>query len=112
MRISDWSSDVCSSDLLLADIDAVEFLVPRSVALAQHRPAARIDILRNGDVDRIVGDEAPEPIAAPLVVGDHHPCKCLHFGRAAASSEERRVGQEGVRSCCPRVSPYHSKTTK
>src|SRR3546814_5013063 len=35
MRISDWSSDVCSSDLLmsLADVTAVQFVSPVFVAL-------------------------------------------------------------------------------
>src|SRR3546814_5788767 len=67
MRISDWSSDVCSSDLaavqleLLAELDRVE-RINRLVGERSGLDAGRdeidwagIDALRIGDADRIIG---------------------------------------------------------
>src|SRR3546814_17946854 len=97
MRISDWSSDVCSSDLLAVD--------QRAVAI-EHRKPVRHDFLRA---------PPPEPRArlSPL-----RPLRiCLAWARAAffsssrvgGRSEERRVGQECVSPCRSRWSPFHSK---
>src|SRR3546814_1784242 len=88
MRISDWSSDVCSSDL-----DPVEVLpaaqaawLPRSAAAP--RPEA--------DFRRL--DAAPfAALAMPPM-----PAPTL-----AERSEERRVGKECVSTCRSRWSPYH-----
>src|SRR3546814_4999276 len=81
MRISDWSSDVCSSDLLaLVAEDAV------------HR------VLR-GDVEvRHVAQDDLRGLAAAFG-GDP-----FHVG---LRSEERRVGKECVSTCRSRWSPYH-----
>src|SRR3546814_16581031 len=93
MRISDWSSDVCSSDLCARN--AVQ---PGD----RDGPCARFqssDRLRRG------GRVAPfghvlkgEPLGfADLAnAGDHR-------------SEERRVGKECVSTCRSRWSPYHAK---
>src|SRR3546814_1650986 len=88
MRISDWSSDVCSSDLEQHgktaggnDFDGTPDLRlhPRDQPL-DHR------------------DIAPEDADMHLVLG----------GAAddALRSEERRVGKEGVSTCRSRWSPY------
>src|SRR3546814_3486108 len=88
MRISDWSSDVCSSDL----------------SLPGHR---HIGIVVAGDDgDRLGCAEALEPFAdlhefprqgdVGEVAGDHQ-----------VRSEERRVGKECVSTCRSRWSPYH-----
>src|SRR3546814_4000331 len=87
MRISDWSSDVCSSDL---------------------RGEQRVDIgldvaiARRVDVGR---DVAGEQI--PFV--DHRLGEGLARRQAATRgrSEERRVGKECVSTCRSRWSPYH-----
>src|SRR3546814_20714512 len=80
MRISDWSSDVCSSDL-------------RSVAKRAGRrrsyAVASPSCLRSA---RPIG-----PTTKPL------PLKLFR------RSEERRVGKECVSTCRSRWSPYHSK---
>src|SRR3546814_15318134 len=86
LRISDWSSDVCSSDLhveqsgrsahacgLLGGVGRQE----RLQGLVERERAARLGM----QVDR----------------------------RIPARSEERRVGQGCVRTCRSRWSPYHSK---
>src|SRR3546814_8580038 len=48
MRISDWSSDVCSSDLLARE---VEFAIPREMTEEQGIELAR-DFVRDGFVER------------------------------------------------------------
>src|SRR3546814_9903545 len=95
MRISDWSSDVCSSDLA-------------------HRPLGDLGDLRLDPgivgqfVDALDGDHGgihvrdQQLLLAPLgQLDDHvHPL-------ADARSEERRVGKECVSTCRSRWSPYH-----
>src|SRR3546814_17357267 len=90
MRISDWSSDVCSSDL--ADKKFLEQLLA----------GAKANFM-NFDV----------PIGI-LVVPDRQPRKLDHVSGEVPNangvrSEERRVGKECVRTCRSRWSPYHSK---
>src|SRR3546814_12479832 len=92
MRISDWSSDVCSSDLL-------------------HGCCA----VRGHDIcgkRRNRFDERTAPAANPCSPAARVPC----FGAAHAllriknkRSEERRVGKECVSTCRSRWSPYHYK---
>src|SRR3546814_6085311 len=79
MRISDWSSDVCSSDLLL-----------RAVALDDAPPEHHRDAIRHGE--RLL-----------LVMGDQDEGDA----DGALRSEERRVGKECVSTCRSRWSPYH-----
>src|SRR3546814_17777718 len=80
MRISDWSSDVCSSDLL------------------HHR---RIDLPQP---DRVVeiGAERGEANPARIDAG-------LNEQAQEHRSEERRVGKECVSTCRSRWSPYQYK---
>src|SRR3546814_10016131 len=101
MRISDWSSDVCSSDLRFGS----------TVLMAEGEHAGR-----RGATD------VPQPIpllGSPVDTARRfpHPRGC-DAGVPVAScgglrthprSEERRVGKECVRTCRSRWSPYHSK---
>src|SRR3546814_4793719 len=97
MRISDWSSDVCSSDLRLR----------RAGRQKRARPSApmRERAIEFGDeVNRVVivliAEAATARTAADLVARGID----MHLG---ARSEERRVGQECVSTCRSRWSPYH-----
>src|SRR3546814_17222947 len=97
MRISDWSSDVCSSDLDVAPfIDALD----RVLALVARLAAQGIQ-LRHLDVGGGLGvryhDE--QPIAPRDWAAALRP--------KLQRSEERRVGKECVRTCRFRWSPYH-----
>src|SRR3546814_5123432 len=50
MRISDWSSDVCSSDLLgRADVQIVQWILQRHVGLEAHQFAADARLLGEFD---------------------------------------------------------------
>src|SRR3546814_5839149 len=111
MRISDWSSDVCSSDLQPPVLWIAIFVLDR-----RHEPGGAGPFGMDGDckakarVHRL--DLAP-PVHAcfrmedAIVVLDPHG-----VGRGAAAdqpvrSEERRVGKECVSTCRSRWSPYH-----
>src|SRR3546814_15568442 len=101
MRISDWSSDVCSSDLLSKDLE--EKLAAKSVGdlpkrLDGHRHArAYFGIIRLEMGGAAVnGDEQEEFIRA-----------ALDMETSVERSEERRVGKECVSTCRSRWEPYH-----
>src|SRR3546814_10625257 len=98
MRISDWSSDVCSSDLVVAQFEDRE---------------RRERLGHRGDTEQTVGgdpalvDEVLDPdtlhIGEPAVPDD----TIDHAGNMRLRSEERRVGKECVSTCRSRWSPYH-----
>src|SRR3546814_11550351 len=104
MRISDWSSDVCSSDLheittAVADlhqvVEALErrFGAPESARLVW-RPQTTVP----------VADEAAETLfKLPETLDDNDDVQSVVANR----SEERRVGKECVSTCRSRWSPDH-----
>src|SRR3546814_18862597 len=99
MRISDWSSDVCSSDLTVADITPDHAL-------------SRITIVTNGPppvIDQIIAQL--DRLVPVHKVTDLTDAGMAHVERATAlvkvRSEERRVGKECVSTCRSRWSPYH-----
>src|SRR3546814_11996455 len=98
MRISDWSSDVCSSDLtaLALALDAQGALRPDLRLLVM---SATLD---GAAYARLMQD-------APVIEseGRTFPLEYRYLGRDAGGSEERRVGKEGVSKCRSRWSPYH-----
>src|SRR3546814_949025 len=91
MRISDWSSDVCSSDL-----SALSNSSERAVILKNHCDSLRRSIA------------APERQPRPSMT-----CSLASTVWSTGSqftddrSEERRVGKECVSTCRSRWSPYH-----
>src|SRR3546814_17192371 len=103
MRISDWSSDVCSSDLLLTNqeilwrIDRFDALDPIALQMENRkacgtRGASQKDIV---DIGRLAGDLQFHVILVGPLPGDF-------VGRR---SEERRVGKECVSRCRSRGWP-------
>src|SRR3546814_9309404 len=84
LRISDWSSDVCSSDLPTASAPSS---LARRTSPARVRPQNLIRVRYGRRV--MAGSQAD--------VG----------GKAPFRSEERRVGNEGVSTCRSRWSPSH-----
>src|SRR3546814_3588899 len=93
LRISDWSSDVCSSDLPVVDfIDLDRKLdtnVGSTVILLLQRQGSDCEVkIRVGDLYRLIPDRFVS------VCGSNR-------------SEESRVGKECVSTCRSRWSPYH-----
>src|SRR3546814_16838105 len=99
MRISDWSSDVCSSDLYGTKVFV------RELATFERAPDAV---------------EATEAMLAEALFGVHPAAEAvlatrdgtslgfaLFFHNFSTRSEERRVGKECVSTCRSRWSPYH-----
>src|SRR3546814_1123084 len=88
MRISDWSSDVCSSDLIKARLlRQCMSMVPEGAALLH---------------DKAVGKGFARRYSAKA-----DPWHAIHVRRQDQRSEERRVGKECVSTCRSRWSPYH-----
>src|SRR3546814_5205025 len=86
LRISDWSSDVCSSDLCIAGdggftVEQIDFRLGN--AECREQSCAKID-------------------SAGAVAVKVQPC-----ASSRERSEERRVGKECVSTCRSRWSPYH-----
>src|SRR3546814_19490489 len=98
MRISDWSSDVCSSDLPVDDDGGVE-----SVAPGVDGGVGDAEIGRQPDqgnsFEAALAQVADEP-------GRRRPVVLEECG-IGIRSEERRVGKEGVSTCRYRWSPSH-----
>src|SRR3546814_13399072 len=101
MRISDWSSDVCSSDLFFARLGIMFALL---VERLQLRPVEDLVANRVGQVlepaIEIADLEALRSAAAACVTDQPE-----HDDRDR--SEERRVGKECVSTCRSRWSQYH-----
>src|SRR3546814_18942996 len=94
MRISDWSSDVCSSDL--------------------PRPVRQDETQRPDDMRR----DAPQHLALLQRLAHQAEFIMLEVTQPAMDqlgrgrSEERRVGKECVSTCRSRWSRYHYKKKK
>src|SRR3546814_17949037 len=78
MRISDWSSDVCSSDLRTKKDEQVQHRKSEHLPFGRH--LRRLGLAAHRDARR----------------------------QQQERSEERRVGKECVRTCRSRWSPSHS----
>src|SRR3546814_17948506 len=102
MRISDWSSDVCSSDLTSSaglSHDAANPVTPELLAWADiifvmervHRSKLSAKFKTHLGSRRVICLEIPDNFAF----------------MQPERSEERRVGKECVSTCRSRWSPYH-----
>src|SRR3546814_13863245 len=102
MRISDWSSDVCSSDLLIGR-DFVNVwaggLLARlgDLGVIYDVPAYRFVLRKAMELGGIYAYSYPPHTLL------------LEVPFSLFRSEERRVGKECVSPCRARWSPYHSK---
>src|SRR3546814_18517947 len=107
MRISDWSSDVCSSDLL--------FVAEQPL----HHRLRIVEAAVDGDIMDIGGQHrrhlAPLHVADPPFGVEREDADMVAPGHrldrrrsgVAGRSEERRVGKECVSTCRSRWSPSH-----
>src|SRR3546814_14253932 len=117
MRISDWSSDVCSSDLQAHPIVAKGKQV--STAEVQMGDAGTVGLVAPRDLTVTVPSGAlpamqanvvyAGPIKAPIKAGHHIADLVIQMPDTGPQrSEERRVGKEWVRTCRTPSSPCHS----
>src|SRR3546814_19331666 len=112
MRISDWSSDVCSSDLKcrIAEDDSdvsedarlcsANWRQSRSIVINQ----AHAMLPRRWEGTSIM--EYGQSFGRDLVAGIC-AAAMMSMSSIAHRSEERRVGKECVSTCRSRWSPYH-----
>src|SRR3546814_12064603 len=114
LRISDWSSDVCSSDLLSsgladlvveADLKPYDYLAQAPIIAGaggvmtdwEGRPPG----LESDGRVLCAGDRRCHALATSLLQGT---CLALRF-RQRLGTEERRVGKEWMSTCRSRGSP-------
>src|SRR3546814_18303988 len=115
MRISDWSSDVCSADLNIIVADSQ--LVPKNVAVT---PGVRVayqscsKFLAGQNITVVVLRQTNRHIDGNLGFDQQQTKRVVirnqfkSFNLAICDrSEERRVGKECVSTCRSRCSPYH-----
>src|SRR3546814_19734259 len=98
MRISDWSSDVCSSDLIDHEI------ARRLVRQRGLRDEIRILAGCRREVERVDQIGVRQILQARTRTIFE---QAAADGQRPRRSEERRVGKEGVSTCRSRWSPYH-----
>src|SRR3546814_11970399 len=101
MRISDWSSDVCSSDLSLHRATPTrhgcQYIPRRPLPISSVFPPCPIlSCLATAHITRL-----PRKRNRLFMLYAAKRCR----------SEERRVGKESVSTCTSRWSPYHYKKT-
>src|SRR3546814_16533666 len=99
MRISDWSADVCSSDLL----------VHQPLRHRGHRPTA--DPAEEVD-EAVLGQVDAERVDPSLEAGRCLGAQAEAAARLGDSSEERRVGKEWVSTCRSGGRPDQYQTKK
>src|SRR3546814_17500955 len=105
MRISDWSSDVCSSDFRFEGLQlAANILRPSAIAPAVRASGLRATATLDGEFALPTVDYQAN--ANSLAVNDI-VVERLSLAGKARRSEERRVGKECVSTCRSRWSPYH-----
>src|SRR3546814_17171621 len=92
MRISDWSSDVCSSDLLAIEIRHLRAAVVTADTRSFSRAAKLLHVKQSALSRRVQALE-----------------QMLGVQLFERRSDERRVGKECVSTCRSRWSPYHKK---
>src|SRR3546814_14242441 len=129
MRISDWSSDVCSSDLISGGqqqrVAIARTLAPKPAILLFDEPLSNLDaklrIEMRGELMRIhratgatsvyVTHDQVEAMTMASHVAVINQGRVEQFGPPLEllrrRSEARRVGEECVSTCRSRWSPYH-----
>src|SRR3546814_3241873 len=104
MRISDWSSDVCSSDLCCtstrAPPSATTITRAPRLTLTRSTLTCRPSIVRSRPPTKTLQQFRSSSGRPPLLTS-------TSCSRLVRRSEERRVGKECVSTCRSRWSPYH-----
>src|SRR3546814_19963259 len=100
MRISDWSSDVCSSDLAKWSGEPAFFTTAQAKDPAFRDQGRRL----------VTATESQEVVKDLVAIAQHRNWDRIHVTGSEEfrrRSEERRVGKECVSTCRSRWSPDH-----
>src|SRR3546814_13993429 len=124
MRISDWSSDVCSSDLRVergadmvgktaeqghrAGLSWIRKCLARALTQLEAREKPCVTGRRAGR-EEATGAAAPPRYLSSDVIFELVLRQLEADEQLETRSEERRVGKEGVSTCRSRWSRYHKK---
>src|SRR3546814_12463551 len=102
MRISDWSSDVCSSDLFAGTGGGI---MKHESATIVGTASNVVDIFVSADRARV---SAARHLLDLLTAGASSPAaiEVAREGKRIFRSDERRVGKEWVSTCSSGWSPY------
>src|SRR3546814_20216235 len=105
MRISDWSSDVCSSDL--AAMNGLPYSQQFGHGVINAGSALAITVALNSSASSV-----PTLLQSGSYQSEHSAPSGSTLGSGCLASigsrsEERRVGQECVSTCRSRWSQYH-----
>src|SRR3546814_17962210 len=121
MRISDWSSDVCSSDLgailneVEVDQDGNSYSMVlqdggrNEAAVSQEGDDNQSFVVQQG-ISNSTGNAGTS--TGIMQIGDDNFSSVNKATSNNARSEERRVGKECVSTCRSRWSPNHKKKNK
>src|SRR3546814_16367798 len=119
MRISDWSSDVCSSDLTVIKAIEIEGInindLPVSFADSKafkalgldKRPALLLGMDSLSLFDRVEIDFPNKRVVLDMPSGVHRETGRRYADAGGMRSEERRAGKEWVSKCRSRWSTSH-----
>src|SRR3546814_11364058 len=108
MRISDWSSDVCSSDLDKA-IDVIDEVGAMQMLVA---PSKRKKTITAKEIEAVIATMAripPKSVSSDdkaTLASLETDLKRVVFGQNTARSEERREGKGCGSTCRARGAPY------
>src|SRR3546814_13092444 len=97
MRISDWSSDVCSSDLA------------EGIPLRHIQQDLTVSMYRTSIETVPAGPFRGGMVVSMRPMTPAHAIRAVEITSKQPRSEERRVGKECVITCRSRWSPYHEK---
>src|SRR3546814_13391840 len=107
MRISDWSSDVCSSDLFGRELGDEFYMILPKLLHGFIRLGCNVQVFNDREVARV-----STPLLSSAAGRAAANRKLLQTCRNFQRSEARRVGTEGVSTCRYRWTPYQYKKTK
>src|SRR3546814_15218066 len=113
MRISDWSSDVCSSDLIDMAAAVPHLALRQQVPLENRVDRLEIELRRHIAHGAILLVKRLGCVGAFAIaldkVSEHRPMALEMAAKVHRHerSEERRVGKECVSTCRSRWSPYN-----
>src|SRR3546814_16165200 len=111
MRISDWISDVCSSDLLFPNRHA-EVVRDDGPLLVLDGGHGYGQVIAREATTMAINRARTHGVALLALRNSNHVGRVGTYGEQCARSEARRVGKEWVSTFRIRGWPYHSKKQK